>query len=181
MLQPILNDGYSWNNYWNPDDTREQWSVNGLTGCKQNADGSIPSSPHTVHVSQLFPDEMQTHIENNDSFIIEADLLSPGRPQGGIFPDGSKDAFGNFGIETARSLARFVQAEAEGSYGADFVSLWLLTADFNEDTDNIATVCTDLDNNEDEFPDNRELLWHQAYLPNGTECTWFRSLWQRPE
>jgi hypothetical protein len=181
MLQPALNDGYSWNNYWNPDATREQWSVNGLTGCQQNADGSSPSSPHTVHVSQLFPDEMQMHIENNDSFIIEADLLSPGPPQGGVFPDNSKDAFGNFGIGTARSLARFVQAEAEGSYGADFVSLWLLTADFNEDTDNIATVCTDLDNNEDEFPDNRELLWHQAYLPNGTECNWFRSLWQRPE
>lgn len=93
-----------------------------------------------------------------------------------------KDALGNFGIDTARSLARFVRAEAEGngvSYGADFVSLWLLTVDFNEDTDNIATVCTAL-NNDQRFPDDRELLWHQAYLPDGTECNWFRSLWQPP-
>jgi hypothetical protein len=185
MLQPALNDGYSWNNYWNPDATREQWSVNGLTGCQPDANGNRPAQPHTVHISQLFPDEMQVHIENNDSFIIEADLLSPNEPQGGTLPASSKDAFGNFGIGTARSLARFVRAEAEGSYGADFVSLWLLTIDFNEavdqpDRDPRIITCTQLDNGNN-FPENQDLRWHQAYLPNGTECNWFRSLWQRPE
>jgi hypothetical protein len=152
-----------------------------LTGCQSDANGNEPEQPHTVHVAQLFPDELQAHIQDNDSFIIEADLLSPHKPQGGVFPDDSKDAFGNFGIETARSLARFVQAEAEGSYGADAVSLWLLTVDFNSEVErNDVIACTDL-NNDDDFPDDRELLWHQAYLPNGTECNWFRSLWQRPE
>ncbi|NJL54409.1 hypothetical protein HC928_03880 [bacterium] len=161
--------------------------MNGLTGCQRNADGSRPSSPHTVHISQLFPDEMQAHIENNDSFIIEADLLSPNEPQFGDLPDGvnSKDALGNFGIGTAGSLARFVRAEAEGSYGADFASLWLLTVDFDTDVERGLTVCTALDNGADfrNNPDapNLEPLWHQAYLPNGTECNWFRSLWQRPE
>ena len=177
MLRPELNDGYSWNNYWNPG--REAWAMvdeagHMHSGCNNRPEGTPAWNDHLV---QRFPPALQTMLRNDFAVIIEADLASP-FSQNGQIPAPSKDAFGNYGSAAAQSIERFVQAEVVGN-GTDRVGIWLLTVDFNEPTDNVST-CTALDNNATFRNAGREYLWHQAYLANGTECHWFRSLWVPP-
>ncbi|NJL33744.1 MAG: hypothetical protein HC893_07645 [Chloroflexaceae bacterium] len=191
MLLPNFNEGYTWNNYWDPG--REAWTTPNSRGEPSVGCEDIPpgNPSRTDHIYQLFPPDLQTHIQNDLSFIVETDLKSPRGPQGGTIrnpddPDlnGSKDE-NNIGnaAGTANSIATFVNNEVTNGV-VDFVSLWLLTVDFNADPDNAATVetgCQVLDNRDNPFLiAGREELWHQAYLPDGTECQWFRILWSRP-
>ncbi|NJO83729.1 MAG: hypothetical protein HC828_13635 [Blastochloris sp.] len=77
MLLPNFNEGYTWNNYWDPG--REAWTTPNSRGEPSVGCEDIPpgNPSRTDHIYQLFPPDLQTHIQNDLSFIVETDLKSP--------------------------------------------------------------------------------------------------------
>lgn len=106
FLYGFNNDGYTWNNYWNI-----------------GYEASVPSCrpdviPHGHHVSFWFPGVMNDNMANKPSYILEADLKSPGEPQHGDLMHKDDQS----GLTASGSISQFLNAEEFASH----IAVWAL-------------------------------------------------------
>jgi hypothetical protein len=198
MLQPALNDGYTWNNYWEPgnwadDNPNNNWEQWGET-CDGEAGPPQPPEKYHYHVFQFFPFQMRLNVrdaspdeETELAIITEADVFSPYQ-YGSLdqSPIQSKDT--NNGLTASDSIHDFVVAETEfdPQHGADYIALWNLTVDHSPDASVVEpdfTTCTEMNPANLSFDEgagraHHELQWHMGYLVEGEVCAWFDRAWQ---
>jgi hypothetical protein len=198
MLHPDKNDGYTWNNYWQPgnwadDNPNNNWEQWGET-CDGEAGPPQPPEKYHYHVFQFFPFQMRLNVrdaspdeETELAIITEADVFSPYQ-YGSLdqSPIQSKDT--NNGLTASDSIHDFVVAETEfdPQHGADYIALWNLTVDHSPDASVVEpdfTTCTEMNPANSSFDEgagraHHELQWHMGYLVEGEVCAWFDWAWR---
>lgn len=198
MLHPDKNDGYTWNNYWEPgnwadDNPNNNWEQWGET-CDGEAGPPQPPEKYHYHVFQFFPFQMRLNVrdaspdeETELAIITEADVFSPYQ-YGSLdqSPIQSKDT--NNGLTASDSIHDFVVAETEfdPQHGADYIALWNLTVDHSPDASVVEpdfTTCTEMNPANSSFDEgagraHHELQWHMGYLVEGEVCAWFDWAWR---
>lgn len=182
-------DGFAWHNYWRKG--HERWlppynggqqptqlppTVDDYCDAHQPVDPDEPNpyKPPTDHFFQYLSDGMQQSIGVLPTFITEADLKSPCQlDEAGAATSKDADAVG-----TSKSLLTFIEEETQAyhdtGYGAQYVIVWVLVNQF-EDED---AVCrTSLADGRKRSNPNYEQNWHEAYREDGQPRDWFTQWW----